>query len=108
MLSTLAIIEAKSGQPENAKKRIKGAEAWENRFIHFHHVAYNIGSAYALMKENKLAMKWLKNSAEDGNPNYPLFKSDPNLQNLRGDQEFQAFMQKLRDEYERNRALLKP
>ncbi len=106
--STLAIIEAKSGQPGKATERIKAAKMWENRFIHFHHVAYNIGSAYALMNQNEQAIIWLKNSAEDGSPCYPLFEKDSNLKNLHGDKDFKAFMIKLKGEYERNRALLKP
>ena len=61
-----------------------------------------------MMNENKSALKWLKKSAEDGNPCYPEFKNDANLQNLRSDPEFQAFILKLQGEYERNRALLKP
>ena len=108
LLSILAIIDAKRGKPEKAKERIRGAEAWENRFIHFHHVSYHIGSAYALLNEKEPAMEWLKKSAEDGNPCYPCFKNDRNLQNLRGDQGFQAFLRKLHDEYEHNRVLLNP
>ena len=109
LLSTLAIIDAKRGLPDKAKEKISKAKEGENRFIHFHHVSYNIGSVYALLDEKKPAMEWLTNSVEDGNPCYPCFTHDPNFQNLRGDLGFEAFLRELKDKYEQNREiLLKP
>src|SRR5439155_25445173 len=79
VVSILAMIDAKQGNRDRAKVRIEKAAAGEKRFIDSHHVSYDIGCAYALLGEKKLAMQWLKNSAEDGNPCYPCFKDDRNL-----------------------------
>ena len=48
-------------------------------FGHFHHTAYNISCAYALMKKAEPALKWLQAAADDGFPCYPLFENDPYL-----------------------------
>jgi tetratricopeptide (TPR) repeat protein len=107
LLSILAMVDASHGDREKAQGRIEKAAKGENRFIDSHHVSYYIGCAYALMRENKLAVKWLKNSAEYGNPCYPCYKNDRTLGNLHGDAEFEAFLRDLKKEYERNRAKLK-
>ena len=58
------------------------------------------------MKKTEPAMKWLQMAADDGFPCYPLFERDPNLNNLRQDPRFQAFMAKLKEQWERYQATL--
>jgi hypothetical protein len=67
---------------------------------HFHHAAFSIACAYALMGEKELALKWLENTAEQGMPCYPLFNTEPALNNLRDDPRFADFMEKIRKQYE--------
>ena len=61
-----------------------------------HHAQYNIGSAYALLGDTRQAVSWLKKASREGLPCYPLFERDPNLDGLRQDPEFVAFMQQLK------------
>lgn len=87
-----ALLAASMGQERLAEEKIKLAEEKGKGFGHFHHTAYHIASAYALMNKNEEAIKWLEAAASDGFPCYPLFESDPNLNKLRQDPRFIAFM----------------
>jgi hypothetical protein len=69
-------------------------------FGHFHHTAYNIACAYAVMKKAEPAIKWLQAAADDGFPCYPLFDHDPYLDHLRKDPRFIALMAKLKEQWE--------
>jgi hypothetical protein len=51
-------------------------------------------------------MKWLQVAADDGFPCYPLFENDANLNSLRKDERFIAFMAKLKQQWERYKATL--
>jgi hypothetical protein len=48
-------------------------------------------------------MLWLRRTADEGFPCYPLFERDPGLANLRGRPEFAAFMQDMRARSEKYR-----
>ena len=71
-----------------AEEKIKSAVERGKGFGHFHHTAYHIACAYALMNKPEQAIKWLEVAAEDGFPCYPLFERDTNLDNLRQDPRF--------------------
>jgi hypothetical protein len=75
-------------------------------FIHFHHTAYNIASAYALMHKDESAIQWLKTAAGEGFPCYPVFARDPNLANLRNDPGFARFIVDQRKQWESYKAAL--
>jgi tetratricopeptide (TPR) repeat protein len=75
-------------------------------YAHFHHTAYNIASAYALMHRPEPAIKWLQVAAEEGFPCYPLFEGDANLDNLRKDARFISFMATLKRQWEHYNATL--
>jgi len=75
-------------------------------FVHFHHTAYNIASAYALLHQPARALYWLRQAAETGWPCYPHFARDPNLDNIRNDPGFVEFMNQLKRQWERYRATL--
>jgi serine/threonine protein kinase len=99
--SVKAMMLAKAGQNSEAKATIQHAIEIGRGYAHFHHTSYNIASAYALMNEPGEAMKWLQVTVDEGFPNYPLFEGDAQLDNLRKDPRFIAFMaqQKLQWEY---------
>jgi len=75
-------------------------------FGHFHHTAYYIACAYALMNKPEQAIHWLETAAEDGFPCYPLFEKDPNLDNLRQDTGFRMFLAKQKQQWEYYKTIL--
>ena len=104
--SVKAMLLAKAGREREAEEAIKRADEIGRNFGHFHHAAYNIASAYALLKKPEKAEEWLELAADDGFPCYPLFDSDANLKNLRQDARFVTFMAKLKQQWERYNATL--
>lgn len=104
--SVKAMLLAKAGKEREAEKTIQHAIEIGKGFGHFHHTAYNIASAYALMNKPKEAIKWLDAAANDGFPCYPWFENDANLNSLRKDERFIAFMAKLRKQWEHYQATL--
>ncbi|CAN5684893.1 hypothetical protein BH20ACI3_BH20ACI3_08050 [soil metagenome] len=75
-------------------------------FGHFHHTAYHIACAYALMNKPAQAIKWLEVAAGDGFPCYPLFEKDPNLNNLRQDARFVTLLVRMREQWRSYRSTL--
>ena len=89
-----------------ADEDIQRAEAIGAGFIHFHHTASRIASAYALLGQPAPAVQWLRRAADDGMPCYPCFATDPDLDAIRHDPGFIAFMQDLASRWEGLRATL--
>ena len=104
--SVKAMMLAQAGKQSEAKAAIEHAIQIGRGFIHFHHTSYNIASAYALMHQPEPALKWLQVTAEEGFPNYPLFEGDKNLDNLRKDPGFIAFMEKQKQQWQTYQATL--
>lgn len=104
--SVQALLAASAGQARIAEDKIKSAIAKGKGFGHFHHTAYHIGCAYALMNKPGQAVKWLEAAAEDGFPCYPLFARDAHLDNLRRDARFVALLAKLKRQWEHYKAIL--
>jgi TolB-like protein/Flp pilus assembly protein TadD len=98
--SIQAVLAASMGQNGVAENKIKLALKKGKGFGHFHHTAYHIACAYALMKKPEQAVRWLQAAADDGFPCYPLFERDPNLDNLRQDGTFTTFLTKLKQQSE--------
>src|SRR5205807_9532257 len=71
--SARAIWFAKAGDAERAEADIRTAIAKGKGFVHFHHAAYNVASAYALLGRAAPALEWLRASADGGWPCYPHF-----------------------------------
>ena len=101
-----AVMAASEGQEARAEEKIKLAIEKGKGFGHFHHTAYYIACAYARMNKTEQAVKWLQNAADDGFPCYPLFASDRNLDNLRQDARFMAFLEKQKQQWEGYKKLL--
>jgi predicted Zn-dependent protease len=106
LVSVQAILSAAAGRRAEAEEKIAVASQGESRFIHFHHIAYNIGSAFGLLGKRTEAIEWLRKSMQDGNPCYPSLKNDPNLKPLQKDQTFMLFLEGQQKVYEANRSLL--
>ncbi len=104
--SLQAILAASDGQHRMAEEKIELAIERGKGFGHFHHTAYHIACAYAIMNMRDQAMKWLQAAANDGFPCYVLFERDRNLDNLRDDADFKALMGKLKQESQKYKSLL--
>jgi TolB-like protein/DNA-binding winged helix-turn-helix (wHTH) protein/Tfp pilus assembly protein PilF len=104
--SVQAVLAAAAGQEQIAENKIKSAIEKGKGYGHFHHTAYHIACAYALMKKPDQAVKWLETAADDGFPCYPLFERDANLNNIREDAAFIAFMARRQHEWERYQTVL--
>jgi serine/threonine protein kinase/Flp pilus assembly protein TadD len=104
--SVKAMMLAKAGKNSEAEAAIQHAIEIGRGYAHFHHTSYNIASAYALMKQPEQAMRWLQVTADEGFPNYPLFEGDAQLDNLRTDPRFIAFMAQQKQQWEHFTATL--
>lgn len=100
LTSLQAVLAASAGQRQLAEEKIKLAESRGKGFGHFHHTTFYIACAYALMNKADEAIKWLEVTAEDGFPCYPMFEQNANLNSLRKDPRFVAFMEKQRKQWE--------
>ncbi|HEX3227798.1 MAG TPA: tetratricopeptide repeat protein, partial [Pyrinomonadaceae bacterium] len=98
--SLQAVLAASAGQNRLSEDKIKLAIERGKGFGHFHHTAYHIACAYALMKNSDQAIKWLEQSANDGFPCFPLFERDANLNNVRQDPRFGELLTNLKRQWE--------
>lgn len=99
-VSMQAVLAASAGDQEKTEQKIEITVRNGRGFGHFHHAAYHVAIAYALLRRCEAAVKWLEFAAADGFPCYPLFKSDRNLDNLRRDAQFEEAMMTLRQQWE--------
>jgi serine/threonine-protein kinase len=100
----LALIFALRGKFREAEAAIPPIldQARNNRA--YHHVTYDIACVYALAGKVDEAIKWLRTTADNGMPNYPLFVRDPHLDRIRKEPAFIQFMTELKkvwDDYQR-------
>jgi eukaryotic-like serine/threonine-protein kinase len=105
--SMKAMLAAATGDRGEAEALIKVAGSKQKGFIHFHHTAYNIACAYALMNQPEEAVEWLQKAADDGLPCYSLFLRDQNLSALRNDPGFINFMEKQKEQWQYRQNYLK-
>src|SRR5882672_103898 len=104
--SARAVSFALAGDARRAEQDIRAAVQKGKGFIHFHHAAYHIALAYTQLHQPDSAVRWLRRVADGGMPCYPLFASDPFLNNIRNDPGFQTFLREQRDQWERFRTTL--
>lgn len=96
-----ALLAADAGDAPLAERKIREAVAKGKGYQHFHHIAYAVASAYALLNRHEQALRYLRMAADDGFPCYSLFEHDSNLDRLRSDPSFLGFLaeQKKQSEY---------
>jgi TolB-like protein/DNA-binding winged helix-turn-helix (wHTH) protein/tetratricopeptide (TPR) repeat protein len=95
-----ALLAAEAGDAVVAERKIQEAIAKGKGYQHFHHVAYAVASAYALLDRHEQALQYLRLVADDGFPCYPLFEHDSNLDRLRNDAGFLSFLAEQKKQWE--------
>jgi TolB-like protein/DNA-binding winged helix-turn-helix (wHTH) protein/tetratricopeptide (TPR) repeat protein len=95
-----AMLAADAGDVPLAERKIQEAIAKGKGYQHFHHVAYAVASAYALLDRHDQALQYLRTVADDGFPCYPLFEHDSNLDHLRNDPGFLSFLREQKKQWE--------
>ncbi len=98
--SVRAMLLAKAGKQREAEAAIATSLELGRTFGHFHHTAYNIASAYALLGQPEQAMQWLQQAVDNGFPCYPLLASDTQLDALRRNPQFVALLSALKRDWE--------
>jgi TolB-like protein/DNA-binding winged helix-turn-helix (wHTH) protein len=101
-----ALLAADARDVPLAERKIQEAIAKGKGYQHFHHVAYAVASAYALLDRHDQALQYLRMAADDGFPCYPLFEHDSNLDHLRNDAGFLSFLAEQKRQWEYFRAHL--
>jgi len=101
LLMQQALLFALRGDFHEAEARVPGILAR----IQFndqsrHHSTYDAACIYALGGKSEEAVKWLKETAATGFPNYPLFERDPYLNRIRQAPEFIQFMAESKTRWE--------
>jgi alkylation response protein AidB-like acyl-CoA dehydrogenase len=71
-----------------------------------HHAAYFAACAWARMRRAEEAVQYLREAAETGFPCYPLFARDANLDPIRQNPRFQAFLADMQKQSESLRKAL--
>jgi tetratricopeptide (TPR) repeat protein len=102
LLALRALLMALRGNNAAADEQIQQALA---KVAHnredYHHETYNLACVKAIEGDSAEAVKWLRETANSGYPNYRLFASDPFLDRIRQAPEFTQFLAEQKAQYER-------
>ncbi len=101
LLMQQALLFALKGDFREAEARVPGiiAKIQLNNQSR-HHSTYDAACIYALAGKSDEAVKWLRETAATGFPNYPLFERDPYLNRIRRAPEFLQFMAESKTRWE--------
>ena len=104
--SARAVRYALAGDRRRTEQDIQDAIQKGKGYIHFHHAAYHIALAYALLHRPDSSVQWLRRAADGGMPCYPLFANEPFLNGIRHYPAFMGFLQEQKAQWVRYRATL--
>lgn len=100
------MLAAKAGKTNEAERAIVRADEIGREFGHFHHTAYNIAAAYAMLNKPDKAVEYLQLTADEGFPCYPLFEKDDSFASIREYPAFVALLAKMKVQWNRYNATL--
>lgn len=93
----LALLRVREGVPFRI-------DAWLKRYekVYWADAGYcfDVASVYAVARQPKPALRWLRRAHELGLTNYPFVSRNPLYSNLLGDSAFQSFLESTRQEWE--------
>ena len=105
-VSVHAMLLAQEGNHAEAERQIATAIRWGSGQSHFHHSAFHIACAYAMMDRPVDALRWLRRAAREGFPNYPVFTREAALKKLERNADFRAFMAEQKKLFEYHQSVL--
>jgi hypothetical protein len=94
------VLLALQGKHRDAQDAIPWMMEKVRRDKAYHHYTYNAGRIYALGGKSEEALKWLRITANEGFPCYPLFERDSFLDPIRKDPAFIQFMAEMKTRWE--------
>jgi len=95
-----ALLLAIEGKHHEAQSLIPSLLEKERSYRGYHHDTYDIARIYALGGKAEDAVKWLRETAKEGFPCYPLFARDPFLARIRNNPIFAAFLSEMKERWE--------
>lgn len=97
-----ALLMALKGNSAEADALVKTAVAKvPNNSENYHHQTYFVACVRAVEGDSAESVKWLRETASSGYPDYPLFASDPFLDRVRQSPEFIQFLAEQKAQWER-------
>lgn len=93
ILSVLATVYSREGRFDKADEILKRMEP---SLSNDPDGAYRVAICYSLRNDRDSALNWLMVSIKNGNENYPLFKNDPYLENLRKNSKFRGILKEIK------------
>ena len=97
-----ALYLARKGDLQEAASRVPAILNKVDEYdLQRHHITYHAACVYALAGDSGEAVKWLRETAATGFPNYPLFARDPFLDRIRQSPEFVQFLAEQKAQWER-------
>jgi glutathionylspermidine synthase len=102
ILANQAVLAALRGDFAKAKSSLPAIFAKvQHNDENYHHETYQAACVYALEGNNVEAVKWLRETANTGFPNYPLFARDKFLDRIRQSPDFIQFLAEQKAQWER-------
>ena len=98
--SNQILLLALQGKHHEAAAAIPSVMKRLRRYRGYHHGTYNVARIHALAGRSGEALKWLRVTANEGYPRYPLFARDPFLAPIRQEPDFIQFMAEMRQRWE--------
>ena len=92
------LSRALRGDAGGAVAQVTPALERSARWVEF--LAWFLSEGYALIGRRTEAVRWLREAVGQGLINYPLISSDPFLESLRGDAEYEALMQQVKQRWQ--------
>jgi hypothetical protein len=86
------------GDADGAVAHVTPALEQSARWVEY--LAWFLGEGYALIGRRDDALRWLREAVGQGLINYPLIERDPFLESLRGDAEYEALMQQVKQRWQ--------
>lgn len=104
--SARAIFFALNNENRKSENEIQYAINHGQKLGHYHHITFNIAQAYAIMKNEVLAVKWLKYTRDDGFPCFPWFDKDPLLDPIRLNNDFISMLAEMEQQWLNYKSIL--